>query len=147
MAARAMALASVADNEAIVLAELMRAARANAPCPTNEELARAIGAARPASASWIVGKLERRGLIEVYRWQTARIVTIVATGHSTRMIGDAREHVSRGRGGQSAFVPLRDGPAEPPLPDVVPLPRVTCFNCGATSLTPCAHLRRAGWAE
>lgn len=35
----------------------------------------------------------------------------------------------------------------PPVPDVLPLPRRTCFACGATSMTPCVHLIRSGWVE
>lgn len=35
----------------------------------------------------------------------------------------------------------------PPMPAQRPLPRVTCFNCGGTSMAPCAHLRRSGWVE
>ncbi len=36
---------------------------------------------------------------------------------------------------------------DPAVPAERPLPRVTCFNCGATSMAPCAHLRRSGWVE
>lgn len=36
---------------------------------------------------------------------------------------------------------------DPALPTQRPLPRVTCFNCGGTSMAPCVHLRRSGWVE
>lgn len=36
---------------------------------------------------------------------------------------------------------------DPAFPAERPLPRVTCFNCGGTSMAPCAHLRRSGWVE
>lgn len=36
---------------------------------------------------------------------------------------------------------------DPAMPQERPLPRVTCFNCGATSMAPCDHLRRSGWVE
>jgi hypothetical protein len=47
------------------------------------------------------------------------------------------------RGGAVHIVRSEDAP----VPAERPLPRVTCFNCGATSMAPCVHLRRSGWVE
>ena len=70
-------------NQDAVLAELIRAADAGKPCPTNKRLAEICGLVAPESASEAVKRLEAKGLINVTRGTCDRVVEITSTGRST----------------------------------------------------------------
>ena len=88
-----------AEQIGIVLTMLTRAARAGDKCPGNALIAAALGTGT-GRASEYVGELERRGLIRVTRYNSARVVTIIETGQSTRSPPRAAaipHHSARGR--------------------------------------------------
>jgi hypothetical protein len=70
-----------------ILAALAAAAAADEPCPSNAALARAAALETREQAAWRVAKLKQDGFIR--SWPTGdqqipRVVTIVATGKTTR---------------------------------------------------------------
>lgn len=69
-----------------------RAARAGNACPDNATLACIIDASSPATATGVLKRIEQRGLVRVRRYQSARQVTIVASGLSTRAPADTTVH-------------------------------------------------------
>jgi len=66
-----------------VLNLLVAAAEAGHRCPTNGEIGERTGMLSPSHASEIISRLERRGIITVFRGNCRRKVTIVETGKST----------------------------------------------------------------
>ncbi|KUR80785.1 hypothetical protein [Novosphingobium sp. FSW06-99] len=76
-----MAASSIFDDR--VMAELVRAAALGAQCPTNPEIADRAGMRSPSHVSEVILRLERNGLIAVYRGQCTRKVVILATGQET----------------------------------------------------------------
>lgn len=72
-----------------VMAMLDRAAEAESACPSNEDIAWAIGAQSAHAGSNAIALLEALGLITVQRRHQARRITIVSTGKSTKVVGDA----------------------------------------------------------
>lgn len=70
----------------MVLRQLARAAKRGDPCPTNAELARAVGLKDAVAASYRVRRLVKDGAIVVEEPSPLerRVVTIVASGHRTR---------------------------------------------------------------
>lgn len=70
----------------MVLRLLTRAANRGEPCPTNGELARALGLKDAVAASYRVRRLVKDGKIAVEEPSPLerRVVTIIATGNSTR---------------------------------------------------------------
>lgn len=78
------------DRHARVMRMLIRAASYGLPCPTNDDIAAAVGC-KSGSASKSMMYLERQGLISVMRGDNARDVTILATGRKTkRTVAKAR---------------------------------------------------------
>ncbi len=70
----------------MVLRQLARAAGRGEPCPTNAELARAVGLKDAVAASYRMRRLVKDGAIVVEEPSPIerRVVTIVATGKKTR---------------------------------------------------------------
>lgn len=140
--------ARVASYEAIILKVLTEAAERGDVCPMNETLAKLIGGGKPARASWYIARLQAAGLIEVERWPNARMITIVATGKSTASAGLRAQWAGSGKKEVPvSVVSTAARQVEPPVPDVLPMQRVSCAWCGATSMVGCRHLRRAGLVE
>ena len=75
--------ANLSARETIVLKAVVRAARRDEPCPSNFEICGLIGCESIASATGVLQRLERKGLVKVERYQQARRVTILATGART----------------------------------------------------------------
>jgi DNA-binding transcriptional ArsR family regulator len=148
---RAEAVANAKANRAIILAALTESAKRGAACPSNHQLVKLIGGGSPARVSWIITKLEEAGLIEVDRFQDARIITIADTGRSTASLGVKGNSLHMPRGGVKArrASPINrvEDRFEPPVPEVLPMPRVSCPWCGVTSMVGCSHLHRAGLIE
>jgi DNA-binding MarR family transcriptional regulator len=86
-------------SEQIILDALAHAAEHNQPCPINMDLEFLIGADSTSTASWIIARLEEKGLIKVERFQRFRVVEIVKTGKRTARspsMHTERPHVPRG---------------------------------------------------
>jgi len=140
--------ARMARYEAAVLGALTAAADSGAVCPSNEALVRLIGGGFPARASWVIGRLQAKGLITVERWTNARCITILSSGRSTASILARAMDAGRGKVAVPvAVIRAVEDRGDPPVPENLPLPRVTCTWCGATSMAGCRHLRRAGLIE
>lgn len=73
----------LAQRVTVVMGLLRKAAEANKPCPTNSELAYAMGGSGMTSGATIISFLEKVGMIEVVRGRSTRVVTICATGQRT----------------------------------------------------------------
>lgn len=76
---------------------IMAAAANGATCPSNAQIAHACGYASASRGTELIARLEYDGLIRVARFQSSRIVTIVATGESTAHRFGV-PHVRRGDG-------------------------------------------------
>lgn len=70
-------------SDAAVLHALTIAGAMHRPCPSNDELAIAMGARSPASGAAALKRLEERGLITVERSHGQRVVTIIESGLRT----------------------------------------------------------------
>ncbi len=70
-------------REAQALALLEAAAEAGERCPTNLELCCALSVDSLATPVDLLKRLQRRGLIQIERFQNDRVVTITATGRKT----------------------------------------------------------------
>lgn len=75
----------------IIYRALVRAANCAAPCPSGDELAMICGL-DPTTTVYHLRQLERRGMIQVQRYQRSRIVTITATGNRTRHSASTTPH-------------------------------------------------------
>lgn len=80
------------------MAILTAAAKSGEPCPSNEALAAVFGFASVSGPVKILSKLERKKLIRVERFNSARVVEILATGARTATPRDTKPHW-RERGG------------------------------------------------
>lgn len=128
-----------------------QAAASSARCPSNIELCNALDLAAPNYACKLIANLERKGWIEVERFQTSRCVTILSTGQQTAG-GGGNPHWRQQRPGfyrkprQSAAVAAGTAPkphvgrAEVALPPVVH--RDPCFRCGTRGDVGCRHTQR-----
>lgn len=83
----------LAPNEAIIYDELCRAAEAGEVCPNYLDLNELVGLESSSASPSIVGRLERKGLIFVVRFQRFRRVKIIATGQWTAR--SPAQHVER----------------------------------------------------
>lgn len=85
--------------EAVAYDEIKRAAELGALCPLNLDLEMMFECNSGSVASTVVARLERKGLIEVLRYQRFRRVKICATGQWTARSPSQhveRPHVPRG---------------------------------------------------
>lgn len=62
------------------------------PCPSNEAIAGRFGFESVSTSARLIAELERAGQITVQRFQTSRVVTIVATGEQTLRPPNAQPH-------------------------------------------------------
>jgi DNA-binding transcriptional regulator YhcF (GntR family) len=130
----------------IIMRMLANAASYGKPCPTNAEIASAIGMKGTATAAGWIAKLEAEGRIEVARGHNARVVTILHSGQRTagvvekthwRLVDDAKA--------QKAAEKTRRSKSQitaKTLPAAVPLTRVyrePCPKCGVRGDIGCAH--------
>lgn len=125
-----------------ILAILTQAAAAGAVCPTNEQLADAIGAAEASQPATIMRKLRNRGVITVEQLGKHRQVTIVASGEATAEItGKRRDRVAELA--KAAKTKAEGQPAQSTLAALVePLPTVNrepCTWCGTRRDVGCKH--------
>lgn len=136
------------DAETVALAMLVNAAERGDACPSNYEIAAAVGAATASRSTEIINRLEKRGLIQIERGQTSRVVTIVETGKRTGgKIGAVHwryrpENIHRKRIRYSNYrnaVPAEMIPPPKMLPATVD--REPCFMCGVRGDIGCQHRR------
>lgn len=137
----------LSETDRTVLEMVTRAADAGLPCPTNGELAGALGFNSHSGPINALERLQRRGLIVVERFQIERRVTIVATGKRTKIFND-RPHWRDVPEHQRAekFPPMprnyRGRPLKfvPTAEELLNMPRVSrdpCFHCGARGDAGC----------
>lgn len=80
------------DPKARLLSILTAAANEGRQCPSTRELAEAIGRRSASSAASFLLGMAKKGVILIERYQTAYVVTIVATGRSTAMPENTQPH-------------------------------------------------------
>lgn len=139
--------------EKTVFAMIVRAAETGRPCPSNGEIAGAIGANSVATAARWIGKLEKVGLITVERGTSCRVVTIKASGKRTAGIvtkphwrlSDAAKAQAAATATRMALSAKHAGfaPISTPTQDLVRVDRDPCFMCGARGDFGCPHRRAA----
>jgi hypothetical protein len=78
--------------ESDLLAWLEHCARLGEPCPRNDEICGRFNFGSGATASRMIKNLEAAGTIRVERFQTSRMVTIIATGDSTQRPANTAPH-------------------------------------------------------
>lgn len=136
------------------MAMLNRAAEAGDRCPSNLELADALGGSSPSMGANIVALLETMGLIAVERFGCGRVVTILSTGKATQPMS-GRAHWSqrgvvraarRARPEASATDEAkreRTHNYRGPIPEHQRVDRDPCPLCGVRADVGCAHQVRA----
>jgi hypothetical protein len=129
-----------AANDVRVLALITEAVEANKPCPSNPQLARAVGLRAASFGHRAIERLRQAGLITVEHGPCARVVTIVATGGRTA--GEPGKQHWRGRASTGGFR-RRAEPVGPPLSSLPPpVHRDPCPRCGVRRDVGCSHSRR-----
>lgn len=93
-------------KDRLIYGELNRAAVAGQPCPTADDLVEVSGYSSVSSTVEAIQRLERRGVIEVRRFQRSRQIMIVETGQWTARPLNQAPH-------------WRDRPREVPSPSPV----------------------------
>lgn len=93
-------------KDRLIYGELNRAAIAGQPCPTADDLVEVSGYSAVSSTVEAIQRLERRGLIEVHRFQRSRQIKIVESGQWTARPLNLAPH-------------WRDRPREVPSPSPV----------------------------
>lgn len=92
-------MTDLSRNEQIVYAALVEAAEQGQPCPVNMDLEMLAGLDSCSMGSWLMARLEAKGMIVVRRYQRFREVQIVETGKWTARHPSMhvdRPHVPRG---------------------------------------------------
>lgn len=103
------------SRSSIIYGALVKAAEAGERCPSNDVLGERAGV-RFNSVPGILDRLAAEGLIRVERFQSARIVEIVATGRRTTLPEAYSRRVHVGAGSKSAVAPSPpSAPAAAPL--------------------------------
>lgn len=140
----------------VVFNAIERAARLGQRCPSNSDLAAAIGAKSPSGAVPVLARLVRRGALVVHSGNNARVVDIPSLGIGTAGLLPAQHW--RERRGQSLAVHERPAEVEEqprplprprqakPTPAFVPpvVRRDPCPRCGVRGDIGCKHTVR-GW--
>jgi Mn-dependent DtxR family transcriptional regulator len=96
--------AMLTNFEWITLQMIQQAAEHGKPAPSNLDIEMELDVSSSSIAPMIIQSLERKGIIEVVRYQRAREITILATGQTTArdpLRKSNRMHVPRGAGSAS----------------------------------------------
>ena len=140
---------SLSPSARALFAMITLAAEADEPCPSNRALAGALGFSSVGHVPAVLNRIQAAGLIRIERGQSARIVTILASGKRTagepgrihwrhRPENKERRYVKYG-GGR----PRRRVDRETAIGTLPPkIPRDPCFYCGVRADIGCAHRRR-----
>lgn len=127
-----------------VLALLQASAEAGEACPSNEAIAEAVGFNSVAAPPGVLSRLERRGFIRVGRFQRSRIVTIVATGQSTRPPHNTRAHWRHDEDRPAVPTPSVSSMRER-HPDMFTMIQTAAMERGCTISDYLCDLVYAGW--
>lgn len=133
------------SGDEIVLRMIERAIEHGDRCPSNNEIATAVGATSCSRGANILTRLERLGIISVARGGSSRVVTILATGKKTagevprlhwrfRAENAHRRHVGYSMPAKGKLVD--ELPIEPIRMRVI---RDPCPRCGTRADIGCAH--------
>lgn len=133
--------AGLSWNERVALDMIEAAAKAGNASPSNLQIADRLGLTMSAGSA-IVTRLEARRLISVERFSRDRVITIIATGKSTkRPDGDPPPHWRLTPDRIATPRPPRGKrnrrPLEPPIPAAAP-DRTPCFRCGVRGDIGCS---------
>lgn len=74
---------ALTPRERIILREIEKAAHSKLPCPSNNDLCRALGVKSRATTVTAIKRLEDKGLLVVERASNFRVATIVTSGLRT----------------------------------------------------------------
>lgn len=113
--------------------ELVRAARAGAPCPSNSELCRLVGAASVATPAHSIARMAKAGRLKVTHASNGREIHIVELD-ITIMSKMRTKMCIRDQQTERA---IRAASRVPPLPPTVF--RDPCFRCGVRADVGCEH--------
>jgi len=124
---------------------LERAANAGKECPSNNDIADALGCASCSCGPRVMNRLEAAGLISVQRGGQSRVVTICATGKRTA--GDVGavhwrfRPENKHRRHEQSVSPLRARARleQEPEPLMLRVERDPCPRCGTRADIGCAH--------
>lgn len=117
-------------NQAAVFRIIEETIAANGVMPSGPRISTRSGVKITSVASALY-QLQDAGVIDIANFGSGkRVVTIMATGQHTAHPEDAQRV-------READVPNDSFKA------IAPEPRVVCWRCGSTSMSPCEHLMRA----
>ena len=74
---------SLTERQRKLYEEILKAAQAGKVCPTNREIAASSGLVSASAVADALGRLQRKGVVEVKRYSRARVVVFPAVGVST----------------------------------------------------------------
>jgi hypothetical protein len=123
------------ESEAMVYNEIVRAARAGEPCPSNTMLCAVLGATSVATPSRLMKRLAARGRITIKGFANGREVFIHEIG-LTLLSASSRRFLDQGE-----TPPPRREMAEPTMAVF----REPCFRCGVRADVGCEHT--PDWAK
>lgn len=121
------------QTDDLVYAELVRAALAGEPCPTNRELGVVLGMRSTFPGMMAVRRLASAGRIRVYSEKGSREIQIVESGIALLSI---KLQTGAQRDAEAAIARAR-AEAREPLPPVID--RTPCFRCGIRADLGCHH--------
>ena len=112
----------------------------NEPCPTLMGLSHMIDIS-PAGVNDALNRLSCEGHISMDVYHSFRVVTITATGKSTREDPSKMRARAHGKStGRNRIAQSPDNPFERPI-RTIPVSRDPCPRCGIPQFKGCAHVR------
>jgi hypothetical protein len=117
----------------IIYDALVRAARAGAPCPSNTELCRLVGATSVATPAHSIARMAKDGKLRVISSSNGREIHIVDLDLT---IVSKMRSMNRTRERDTAQAERTAARAAPPPPPVF---RDPCFRCGVRADVGCEH--------
>lgn len=109
-------------RQQVVYRLLHEAAENGLPCPTNHQISEALGEGLSSIGTDIIGRLATLGLIKFKKGGNVRLVTICATGKSTK--------TTTKRARRDKRIEPRAGLCSEQGPAIFEVSRDTCFWCG-----------------
>lgn len=130
-------------NAKAVMAMLERAVEAGYPCPSNYEIAAALGAGSISIGPAVLDQLARAGLISIERGQRTRVVTVIANGKRTAGVIGLKHWRDRPENSHRRRIGYGVRPAKPEAPVELPVRvyRDPCQRCGTRGDIGCRHGR------
>lgn len=141
-------------TDAIILAAVIKAAERAEPCPSRRVLARLCGHGYHSAATKSLNRLQRDGLIRFQSFAGGPVITIIATGKTTRKPRDARphwlahKHVQSSCGARTAEVPTPSfSRMAEERPDLAGQIRTEAFRKGMAIADFTMELVERGWLD